>query len=212
MRNIAKQPEPRSLTAWRATNPDDYDGYAHKEELRASLVAEQRGLCCYCESKISPQIGSMKIEHWASQSNYPAQSLAYSNLLAACMGGEGNPRNEQHCDTFKGQMDLCRNPADPSHNVEAMLHYLNDGSVTSPYDPFGTQLNSVLNLNNAYLKNRRKSVLDAFKKFLAERGGTLTRPQWQTFLDDWSGANHDGELKPYCSVIVYWIRKMLARP
>jgi len=30
-------------------------------------------------------------------------------------------------------------------------------------------------------------------------------------LDDWNGTSHNGELKPFCQVIVYWLKKRLAR-
>ena len=131
MRNITKGPEPPSLTAWRARNPIDYNGYPDKDGLRGSLEAEQRGLCCYCQSRIRAEIGAMKIEHWASQGRHPTLRLVYSNLLGSCMGGEGNPGRDQHCDTHKGERDLCRNPADPTHDVEAVLHDLAPAKRTS---------------------------------------------------------------------------------
>ncbi len=52
MRTILKGREPASLTEHRATPGADYDGYRDKDTLRAHLVAEQRGLCCYCLSRI----------------------------------------------------------------------------------------------------------------------------------------------------------------
>lgn len=156
MRNITKDPEPPSLTAWRATNPTDYNGYPDKDELRESLEAEQRGLCCYCQSRIRAEIGAMKIEHWASHSGHPNLRLVYSNLLGSCMGGEGKPGRDQHCDTYKGERDLCRNPADPSHDVETVLQFLNDGRITSSNQLFKEQLDSVLNLNHPFLVNQRR--------------------------------------------------------
>jgi uncharacterized protein (TIGR02646 family) len=211
MRNITKGHEPPSLTAWRATNPIDYNGYPDKDGLRASLEAEQRGLCCYCQSRIRAEIGSMKIEHWASHSGHPTLRLVYSNLLGSCMGGEGKPGREQHCDTYKGEQDLCRNPSDPSHDVEAVLHYLNDGRITSPNQLFDEQLNSVLNLNHPVLMNQRKQVLDSLKKLLGMRGGTLKRGDWEKILEDWTGAHDRDVMRPYSGVIVYWVRKKLAR-
>jgi len=211
MRNITKGPEPTSLTAWRATNPRDYNGYQDKDAIRDSLIAEQRGICCYCQSRIRPEIGSIKIEHWASHSGHPDLRLVYSNLLGACMGGEGKPGRDQHCDTYKGEQDLCRNPAVYSHDVEVVLRYLNDGRITSSNELFNEQLNSVLNLNHPFLMNSRKEVLDSLKTMLRIRGGTLRQSEWEQILEDWTGANHDGELRPYCNVIIYWVRKHLAR-
>ena len=211
MRNITKGPEPPSLTAWRARNPTDYNGYPDKDGLRESLEAEQRGLCCHCQSRIRPEIGSMKIEHWASHSGHPNLRLMYSNLLGCCMGGEGKPGRDQHCDTYKGERGLCRNPANPSHDVEVVLHYLNDGRITSSNELFNEQIGSVLNLNHPFLVNQRKQVLDSLKALLGKRGGTLKRGDWERILEDWSGARHNDVLRPYCCVIVYWVRKKLAR-
>ena len=211
MRNITKGPEPPSLTAWRATNPTDYNGYPDKSGLRAALVEEQRGICCYCQIRIRPGTGKMKIEHWASHSGNSTLRLVYSNLLGACMGGEGQPREEQFCDTHKLHEALCRNPANPAHDVEAVLHYDNDGRMTSSNVLFDEQINSVLNLNVEFLVNSRKGVLNAVKEVLKIRGGSLRRRDWEQIIDDWSGANRDGALNPFCGVIIYWAKKHLAR-
>jgi uncharacterized protein (TIGR02646 family) len=210
MRNITKSPEPHSLTAYRAANPTDYNGYPEKNALRASLVAEQGGVCCYCLARIRPKIGSMKIEHWRSHSGYPNLRLVYGNLLGACMGGEGQRGSDQHCDTYKAEKDLSRNPADPTHNVEAHMHFLSDGTITSDNATFNHELNAVLNLNHPFLKTSRKQVVLALQKTL-QRRGTLTRQQWQRLHDEWRGQTNTGELHPFCSVVVYWIAKKLAR-
>lgn len=100
MKAITKGDEPRSLTQHRCNTHSDYDNYADKDGLRKALVAEQGGICCYCMQRIHPTAGSMKIEHWHCQENYSAEQLNYRNLLGACMGNEGEPRKEQHCDTY----------------------------------------------------------------------------------------------------------------
>jgi uncharacterized protein (TIGR02646 family) len=211
MRNITKRPEPPTLTAWRATNPTDFDGYQDKDTLRDSLAAEQRAICCYCQSRIRPEIGSMKIEHWASHSGHLNLRLVYSNLLGACMGREGKPGRDQHCDTYKGDKDLCRNPAEPAHDVEAVLHYLIDGRMASSNELFNEQLNSVLNLNHPFLMNARKQELNSLKELLRIRGGALSRRQWERLIEERSGANDNGNLRPYCNVVLYWARRHLAR-
>jgi uncharacterized protein (TIGR02646 family) len=211
MRNITKQPEPASLTAWRQTNPTDYNGYAYKDGLRDSLVYEQRGICCYCQCRIYSSYDTMKIEHWASHRHYPQQRLVYRNLLGACLGGKGKPGTNQYCDSFKGEQELCRNPADPAHDVETVMHFKNDGSVTSTNAQLNEELNSVLNLNDDFLKNNRIGALESFKVLYLKRDANFTRNDWQRLLDDWSGANHNGELRPYCGVVIYWLKKRIAR-
>src|SRR6185503_7431921 len=127
MKQISKAAEPPSLTAHRKTRFADYQNYAAKDDLRQTLVAEQRGLCCYCVGRINVGLEKMKIEHWQSQSRFPAQQLNYRNLLGACSGGDGLPGGLQHCDTRKGNRDLSWNPAEPAHHVETRLRYELDG-------------------------------------------------------------------------------------
>jgi hypothetical protein len=53
-------------------------------------------------------------------------------------------------------------------------------------------------------------VLDAFKDALGKRG-PLPRSTLERWLRDWDGESTKGELNPFCQVVVYWIRKRLAR-
>ncbi len=213
MRNIAKGDEPISLVQYRASrNPDpSYEGYAEKDTLRTHLVSEQRGLCCYCLSRIRAEGHAMKIEHWHSQATHEDEQLDYSNLLGACLGNEGKPRGDQHCDTRKGDCDLSRNPANPHHHVEDLIRFSGDGEIFSVDPVFDAELNDVLNLNLRFLKNNRKSMLAAFQKGLAKRG-PLRRAALEKWLRQWNGESEDRELQPYCQVVVFWLRKRLARP
>jgi uncharacterized protein (TIGR02646 family) len=211
MRAITKNNEPASLTQHRCQPHADYPNYANKDSLRQSLVAEQRGLCCYCLSRIRPVASEMKIEHWHCQDNYPAEQLVYANLLGACLGNQGQSPERQHCDTRKANNDLSRNPANPAHQVGQFIHFEGDGTVTSNDPAFDTELNSVLNLNVSFLRNNRKAVLDAFKTTLIKRNN-LARPTLERWLRDWNGESHAGELEPFCQVVVYWLRKRLSRP
>jgi uncharacterized protein (TIGR02646 family) len=211
MRNIAKGPEPASLTAWRQTDPTDYDGYKDKDALRESLTGEQRHICCYCQDRIYPEWNSMKIEHWASQEHHLQQRLVYRNLLGACLGGQGKPGRYQHCDTYKGDQELCRNPADPGHDVEAVIRFLNDGRIVSTNALLNEQLNTVLNLNDPVLVNRRLGALASFVDLFLKRDEKFNRNDWQRLLDDLSGSNHNGALRPYCGVVIYWLKKRLGR-
>lgn len=162
--------------------------------------------------RIHPDVRSMKIEHWQSQSIYPQDRLVYSNLLGACLGGdgEGKRRTDQHCDTFKGDSRLSRSPANFGHNVEALIRYPPDGSVEASEPEFNGQLDTVLNLNLAFLKSNRQSVLHAFQQTLTKRG-TLSKARWESLLAKWEGDSGTQYLEPYCGVVIYWIRKKLAR-
>ena len=59
-----------------------------------------------CMGRIHNGPATMKIEHWQCQRRHSAEQLNYRNLLGACLGGDGQPRHLQHCDTSKGDHDL----------------------------------------------------------------------------------------------------------
>jgi uncharacterized protein (TIGR02646 family) len=210
MKTILKRAEPNSLTEHRLSPGADYDNYRDKDALRTFLVQEQRGLCCYCLAPIRAERLTMKIEHWHCQTNYADEQLTYSNLLAACMGNEGRRVSDQHCDTRKGDRDLSRNPANPQHHVEELTRFFGDGRIASDNPAFNVELNEVLNLNLPFLRNSRKAVLRAFQQGLEKRG-RLSRAVKEKWLSQWSGESDGGRLQPFCQVVVYWLRKQLAR-
>jgi uncharacterized protein (TIGR02646 family) len=191
----------------------DYDNYAGKDDLRRALVTEQRGLCCYCMGRIRNGPDTMKIEHWQCQARFPEHQLAYWNLLGACIGGDGQPRHLQHCDTRKGDANLIWNPAEPIHMIEAKVRYDLEGSIFSDDATFNSQLNDVLNLNLPVIKNNRKGVLDAVVQWLkAEKArlqGPIPRDRLQHEVERRTA--RDGKLLPYCQVVVWWLQQRLER-
>ena len=135
---------------------------------------------------------------------------SYSNLLGSCTGGDGQRDSVKHCDTAKGNLDLSRNPANRNHHVEELVRYLPDGAIASSDVQFDGELSGILNLNAAHLRNGRLAVLRALQKTMKVRR-SLTKQQWEKLLGEWSGTSHTNPLMPFCGVIVYWIRKKLAR-
>jgi uncharacterized protein (TIGR02646 family) len=208
MRNIQKKSEPKSLTQHRANTNSDYDNYPQKQDLRDILVGEQKGICCYCMQRIKAESTKMKIEHWQCQDRYPHQQLDYNNLLGACLGGEGQEPERQHCDTKKGNRDLLYNPANRFDDVESKLRFLRDGQIESDDPQFNQEINDVLNLNENRLVRNRKAALDAFQQGFM--GKNPTKAGIEKALREWNGEN--GEvLQPFCQVVVYYLRKKLKR-
>jgi uncharacterized protein (TIGR02646 family) len=197
--------EPASLTIHKRQPHADYDNYEDKDALRKSLVAEQRGLCCYCQSRIRPDANNMKIEHWQCRADYPDRQLDYSNLLGACLGGHGRPEREQHCDTSKGNRTLRFCPADPEHPIELHIKFLGNGEIASDDDAINAALNDILNLNLDRLVSNRKAVLDAFKERLGKGKLNAARE-----LEKWDGTQH-GDLPEYAQVMVFWLRRRLRK-
>lgn len=213
MRRIAKGSEPKSLTEYRLSPGAKYDDYPDKQTLRESLVAEQRGICCYCMSRIDATPEKMKIEHWQSQSHFPERQLDYSNLLGACDGGIGQPPQKQHCDTRKGDRNLSRNPADPRQDVERGIRYLKNGRIESKDPDFQREIDEVLNLNVHTLVQNRRAVFEGLIDYLEKlkRREDWNKPFLEKQLQEWNGQSSNEPLKPFCQVVVYWLRDRLAR-
>lgn len=219
MRTISKNAEPLCLTKHRQQPNSDYDNYVSdidpitqkkipntgKDALRQALVKEQRGLCCYCQSRIYPNEDQMKIEHWQSQTGFPARQLDYDNLLGACLGGEGRPPKDQHCDTRKGNSVLCFSVNDPAHPIERKIRFLGDGRIESDDAATNKALTDVLNLNWSRLVNNRKAVLDAFKQRLGKGGLNAAQE-----LRKWDGTQA-GELPEFAQVMVFWLQKRITK-
>ena len=209
MKNIRKNHEPRSLTQHRCQTHADYLNFKGKQDLRDSLVSEQGGICAYCMQRIQSTAVGMKIEHWQCRDNYSSKQLDYGNLLGVCLGGKGQKKIGQHCDTSKENKDLCRNPANPTHDVEAVIRYLGDGRIKADDEIFNHEINEVLNLNHPLLVSNRKAVLKSFQESLG-RVGSFGVASIQRKISQWSQPD-GGDLEPFCMVVVYWLRKKLAK-
>lgn len=214
MRAITKDREPPSLGRHRAASHSDYANYPFKDDLRASLVKEQRGICCYCMARISADAAAMKIEHWRCQSRYPDLGLAYGNLLAACRGGEDQPEDLHHCDTRKGDRDLQFNPANPEHRINQRIRFELDGTIASSDEEFDLQLNDVLGLNLPLLKNRRKSVLagllEWWRSEKARLHGPVPRERLERKLARCLGQSKE-ILDPSDPVAAWWLEEKLTK-
>lgn len=206
MRTIQKGREPASLTQYRKQPDADYDNYTDKDTLRQAIVAEQRAVCCYCQSRIRSVWNKIKIEHWQCQATYPERQLDYANLLGACMGGHGRPKREQHCDTHKGNEDLCFSVCDAAHPVERQIRFLGNGEMVADDAAINSELNEVLNLNLPRLVSNRKAVLSAFQQRL--QSGYPVDPLRE--LPNWDGSQ-PGELPEYAQIVVYWLVKKQRR-
>ena len=204
MRTVVKESEPVSLTTHRSAPHCDYENYGDKDGLRAALVAEQRGLCCYCMSRIENERSAMKIEHWHCRARYPGEELDYLNLLASCPGGEGLPRRLQYCDTRKADDDLRWNPADPQRRVEDRISYEPDGTIVSDDPLFNTQLNEILNLNLEWMKSNREESLLAVAEWY-----TQERPDRRRVEREIERLNAPSILAPYVQVSIWWLERKL---
>lgn len=189
------------------------DEFDTKSELREQLAKEQGFICAYCMQRIDPKKNNTKIEHFRSQTKYPEEQLDYSNLLLCCDGGDRQNKAQckrrfstLHCDSHKGNDDIKYNPAMYTH-IEATIQYKRDGTIYSNDTEWNTDLCKVLNLNIDKLKNNRKSVIQGVEQFLAKKAGTRTKTEIQTLIEKWESRNSSGQLKEYCGVSIYFLKK-----
>lgn len=212
-----------------------------KQILRDSLLKEQGYLCAYCMSRIdNKEITNVrqieqdtevkqdtkieqhiKIEHYVSRNN--ENELDYKNLLAVCGGNSGgNDEKHQHCDTKKGNKTLKINPQNKCHISQ--ISYESDGTIYSRNEEFNYDLNVTLNLNDdeGYLKNNRKTALNALKKEIKQVKDKLKdkvknkneilehlREYLRQALDRFTNLNKDGKLIPYCGIVIEFLEKKI---
>jgi conserved hypothetical protein TIGR02646 len=208
MKYIRKGREPNSLTQYRQQQGAYYDGYPQKDELRDSLVKEQKYICCYCMQRINNSTEKMRIEHWNSQSEFPEQQLIYTNLLGACSGNEGQPKNLQHCDVSKGNISIKINPT--MSTCEILVKFKANGEIYSNDADINNDLSVTLNLNYQTIVNNRKAVLDIAYNNLAKHKGIWSKDILQKEIDKWEG-KYDSEYQPYCQIVIYHLKKKVAK-
>lgn len=217
MRTIRKGKEPGSLVRYRKTHGAIYEDMPQdtKQDIRDQLVEEQRGLCCYCQSRIRAGWDTMKIEHRHPQSAEECSSgegpLDYTNMLGACLGGykhgEKSSPDSYHCDTAKGDARLCFNVCDTTRPIESRIHFSGTGEIKSVDPSIHRDINNILRLNHPRLVANRKAVLRAFQQRIDDSRRVFDPARE---LPKWDGSQ-PGELEPFAQVIVHWLNKKLTR-
>lgn len=213
MFTIHKKRQPSALIQYKKENDASY-GYISrqiKNELRKSLLEEQGYICAYCMSRIHDDRFTTKIEHIKPQGNYPNEGLNYLNMLAVCSGGEGSPLNQQHCDTFKGDKELCFSPTDRSFMLKQKIRYDLNGVIRSDNEDLNTDLNQVLNLNVWKLKESRYAVISGVRKGLSKIARHANRNDIDKLIDKWITLDASGKKKPYFAAAVYVLGKRKRR-
>lgn len=212
MRTIKKGKEPRVLVTYRKKDDATFNNLPGdvKKEIQDQLVREQHGLCCYCQSRIRASGDGMKVEHWQSQSpyKYPERQLDYSNMLGACCGGQKygqkSSREQHHCDTLKGDSDLCFSVCDSAHPIERKIQFSSLGRISSDDPDIDDAINNVLNLNLSVLIENRKKALTGFLEGL-ETVGTK-KVDYVKELTRWDGSKSE-ELPPFSQIVVHYLMK-----
>ncbi len=171
MRYIAKLPEPADFTAWKQSgerlgNSDwipDWNKLQNPEKasLKRSLMAEQRGVCCYCERPITDD--DSHIEHIDPRSSATGRALTvdYENLLCSCLR-EKTPGKPFTCGHARGDWygPGYISPLEP--DCSSHFAYRDDGSIWPANEDDGRASETIarLRLDDPILKAMRKGALD----------------------------------------------------
>jgi uncharacterized protein (TIGR02646 family) len=213
MRFILKGAEPPLLLAYRKTPGASYAGLPAdaKGEMRAALVREQHGLCCFCmqrvEASVAPAL-KVKIAHWMPQTVDSTRELEWVNLLAACPGNEGAPRNRQHCDTRQGNEVLRVSPREEAH--VASLSYTHGGEIRTTRDELRDDIETRLNLNDEALCKRRREAVIRMTDALGRRSAVaFSARALRDALARCSTPDAKGNLPPFAGALEWWLRRRL---
>ncbi len=223
---IKKSREPGSLLEYRHQKYASFDGMDEnvKTDLRKSLLREQGHLCAYCMSQIDEK--TMKIEHLEARNK--ENELVYGNLLAVCMGNEGQCQERQHCDTRKGNKPLSLSPLNMSDM--ARIYYSNSGRIRSAdsqkreleyennekivkvvTNP-DKDLEDCLNLNDEYgeLLREREKALHSLKKAYHTYAKGGRKRQFLEKMNNYYMCMDDPK-SPYIGVMIWYISNELKK-
>ncbi|WP_446008498.1 retron system putative HNH endonuclease [Candidatus Electrothrix sp.] len=171
MRYIEKHPEePEAFSRWKKQNKKadwrDFSTSAEHRELREQLLAEQVGMCCYCEVMLT--VDDSHIEHLKPKSRYPQERFAYGNLLASC-------NRKKSCGHKKGTWYRPEMVSPLTEGCEERFTYTLDGRMipSDKEDKLASETIEQLGLNCATLKDRRKSIIKAL-----DNGGNGPEPDY----------------------------------
>lgn len=161
MKFIVKNQEPQSFANWKNLVNDNwqptYDDLSgqEKKDVKNALIAEQGGICCYCETILN--YGDSHIEHLDPQSNNEAGRLDFNNMLCSCQQklDKGEPL---HCGNSKGDEIIPITPL--MSDCESKFKYTYNGQILH-IDEASELTIKHLQLNIDKLNKLRESAIDS---------------------------------------------------
>lgn len=201
---IKKQQQPAEWTEKCATPNAVYEAIP---ALRDALLKEQGYICAYCMRQIPASDHftdtTSKIDHLKSQEKYSDLQLSYNNMVACC---PGKITNDAHCDTKKGESSISFTFGEA---LEKSISYSTNGKIESSNATWNKEINEVLNLNHALLKMNRKNTLEGVIYSLSK--GQWSQSELRRKLEEWSNLDKNGKRKPYCGIVITFLKKKLTK-
>ena len=169
MKYIVKHPRPQALADWMAQANENWQpDYGNmptelKGQVRRALMAEQGGICCYCEQELIDR--DSHIEHLVPQRLLDqAGALDYGNMLCSCQREvpKGAPLRCGNAKNGWYEPGLMVSPLDPG--CEARFAYTGDGRIMpSAQDrPGAKETIDRLNLDGSELRRARARAIAPF--------------------------------------------------
>jgi uncharacterized protein (TIGR02646 family) len=216
MKRVVKGESPPEFEAWKSAASADWSpSYAslrnpQKKALHEALLKEQGHVCCYCGRGIARE--DSHIEHFRPQELRKDLALDYGNLFASCIR-ETRPGNPLHCGHAKGNaFDEGEHISPLDNSCERRFIYGQDGAIyaADPADQAARYMNELLRLDLAFLRNRRRAVLDAV--FDADFLVTATSEELRQLADVYRAPDANGQLSDFSHVLCRFIEQVLALP
>lgn len=203
----------------------------HKPAVRASLLSEQRGLCAYCERRVTEPSdralrggrSAPRIAHWTPIVHAPSLALAWENLVLSCASPESCdiaqrdrslgfpcpsqiPFEEVLTYTRDGWMIV---PESPPHLAPQEVTALREAAGRPPSPPCDRPSHGSLGLNTPALRAARRAALDGVREGLEKHAKTrtLSLAERQAFA---TRLLSQSPLPPHVSVQVAWLLRQLA--
>lgn len=222
--------EIRKSDLWKSIEKDNtnavrqvFDQVFPKNDIKAVLIHEQKGLCAYCMRRIHMDAHS-RVEHFMPLSADKEKAIDYNNMLGVCDGGEKITGQQGHilcCDAHKKETEICTSPLNKVQMDK--IAYKPDGTIyTEPRDDvMEKDINETLLLNGIrkpdgsvrdtsteILKGRRDAY-DRARKMMEHlnRSGKGTSGAVKKIIDS---LLHQEEREEFVGVKLYYFRKKYA--
>lgn len=174
--------EIRKSNLWKRIEEDNTEAIRHifnnefpKDDVKKTLIHEQKGLCAYCMRRIRMDSHS-RVEHFVPLSKDKEKAIDYNNMLSVCDGGEKIEGKQGHilcCDAHKKETVIRTSPLNKMQMDK--IAYSLDGTIyTEPKDDaMEKDINEILLLNG--IRKKDGSFRDTSTELLKGRRDAYDR-------------------------------------
>ena len=188
---VKRGKEPNSLLKFRKENPDaDYETDMPTDVLK-----------------------DIREQMWEEQEHDKKATLDFKWMLGVCYGNSlvrGVKPEDKTCDAHRGNTELTVNPFDEMSVRK--IKYKADGSIYSEDTEINKDVTETLNLNCQALSlpQTRKNVLMAEKSRIMRKCKGKSQDTFMHELErTYASLVQEGNLTPYCGIIISWLESKL---